>query len=325
MPGDRIGRAGDQVTAGGAMRVACVGGLNRDIRARSNAPLERGTSTPGIVRRDTGGVAGNIARSLGRLGAGVTIFSVVGEDPAGVTIAADLRHDGVDTSHLRVTTAAPTSTYVALLDERGELVGAVADMSAMDQADAAWIAQIEQNLAAFDAWAVDANLPASALDRLLGGRPFGPLVLVDPVSPAKAIRLRHLLPKIDVLTPDRSEAAALTGRDIEDRAGAHAAAAALVDAGATTVLLKLGSDGLVVGDATGTTHLAAIPPRRVVDVTGAGDALAAGYLYGSSIGAHNPERWGLAAASLTVEINRSVPEDLSVDALRQRMRVGAGG
>ena len=307
------------------MRVASVGGLNRDIRARANAPLERGTSTPGSVRRDTGGVAGNIARSLGRLGAGVTIFSVVGEDPSGATIAARLRHDGVDTSHLRVTTAAPTSTYVALLDERGELVGAVADMSAMDQADATWIAQIERNLAAFDAWAVDANLPASALDRLLGERPFGPLVLVDPVSPAKAIRLRHLLPKVDVLTPDRSEAAALTGGDIEDRAGAHAAAAALVDAGATTVLLKLGSDGLVVGDATGTTHLAAIPPRRVVDVTGAGDALAAGYLYGISIGAHNPERWGLAAASLTVESNRSVPEDLSVDALRQRMRAGTGG
>jgi pseudouridine kinase len=306
------------------MRVACVGGLNRDIRARSDAALERGTSNSGTVSRDTGGVAGNIARTLGGLGAGVAIFSVVGADAVGATITAGLRHDGVDTDHLRATAAAPTSTYVALLDESGELVGAVADMGAMDQADTTWIEQIEPDLAAFDAWAVDANLPASALERLLVERPSESFVLVDPVSSAKALRLRHLLPNIDVLTPDRSEAATLTGRDIENRAGALNAAAALVDAGATTVLLKLGSDGLVVADATGTTHLDAIPPRRVVDVTGAGDALAAGYLYGISIGARNPERWGLAAASLTVETSRSVAEGLSVDALRQRMSADAG-
>jgi pseudouridine kinase len=277
------------------------------------------------VNRDTGGVAGNIARSLGKLDTEVAIFALVGEDAVGATITAALRHDGVDTSHLRVTTAAPTGTYVALLDERGELVGAVADMSAMDQAGVAWIAQIEPDLTTFDAWAVDANLPVSALDRLLVERPSEFLVLVDPVSSAKAMRLRHLLPNIDILTPDRSEAAALTGRDIDDRCGALEAAAELVDAGAATVLLKLGSDGLVVADATGPTHLPAIPPRRVVDVTGAGDALAAGYLYGTTIGARYPEREGLAAASLTVETNRSVAEGLSVDALERRMSVDAGG
>ena len=313
------------MTAAGAMRIACVGGLNRDIRARSDAPLERGTSNPGTVRLDTGGVAGNIARALGRLETEVAIFSLVGEDVAGATITASLHDDGVDTSHLHVTSAAPTSMYVALLDERGELVGAVAGMGAMDQADATWIEQIEQDLTAFDAWAVDANLPASALDRLLVERPIEPLVLVDPVSSVKAMRLRHLLPNIDILTPDRSEAAALTGRDIDDRAGALEAAAELVDAGAATVLLKLGSDGLVVADDTGPTHLPAIPPRRVVDVTGAGDALAAGYLYGISIGARYPEREGLAAASLTVDTSRSVAEGLSVDALERRMSGDAGG
>jgi len=307
------------------MRVACVGGLNRDIRARSDAPLERGTSNPGTVRPDTGGVAGNIARCLGRLETEVAIFSLVGEDAAGATITASLHDDGVDTSHLHATSAAPTSMYVALLDERGELVGAVADMGAMDRADATWIEQIEPDLTAFDAWAVDANLPASALDRLLVERPSESFVLVDPVSSAKALRLRHLLPNIDVLTPNRSEAAALTGRDIDDRAGALEAAAELIEAGAATVLLKLGSDGLVVADETGPRHLTAIPPRRVVDVTGAGDALAAGYLHGITIGARNPERWGLAAASLTVESSRSVAEGLSVDVVRHRMGSVAAG
>jgi sugar/nucleoside kinase (ribokinase family) len=131
------------------------------------------------------------------------------------------------------------------------------------------------------------------------------------------------LSHIDVLTPDRSEAATLCGRNIEDIAGARAAATALVRAGAGVVLLKLGADGLILADGTGTTHLPPITPKRVVDVTGAGDALAAGYLYGVAIGAQEPVRWGLAAASITVESSRSVSDELSVAALRRR--AGAGG
>lgn len=306
------------------MRVACVGGVNHDIRGHASAPLERGTSNSGTVRRDVGGVAGNIARSLAGVDVAAAIFSVVGDDAAGRAITAVLQRDGVDTEHLRIRPAVRTSTYLALLDEVGELVGAVADMEAMEHADVGWIERIEPVLAGFDTWVVDTNLPAAALDRLLATRPPGVTVLADPVSAAKATRVRRLLSHIDVLTPDRSEAAALCGRNIEDIAGARAAATTLVRAGAGVVLLKLGADGLILADGSGTTHLPTITPNRVVDVTGAGDALAAGYLYGVAIGAEDPVRWGLAAASLTVESSRTVSEELSVATLRRRARADEG-
>ena len=101
----------------------------------------------------------------------------------------------------------------------------------------------------------------------------------------KAPRLATVLARCDVLFPDRGEAEALTGISVEDQASAAAAADELVGRGAATVVLKLGDDGVLVADASGRVWLPMIAPDRVRDVTGSGDSLVAGYLYGRSSGA----------------------------------------
>jgi pseudouridine kinase len=75
----------------------------------------------------------------------------------------------------------------------------------------------------------------------------------------------------------------------------------------------------VVADATGERTRPAIAPKTVRDVTGAGDALIAGYLAAWSRGEADPVGWGLAAASLTIETLDTVRDDLSVEMLRARM------
>jgi pseudouridine kinase len=93
----------------------------------------------------------------------------------------------------------------------------------------------------------------------------------------------------------------------------------LLAEGVATVILKLGAAGVIVGHDDATRHLDAIPPGRVVDVTGAGDAFAAGFLYGSMVGSVDPAACGLAAASLTVESVYAVAEELSIEALQRRL------
>lgn len=85
-------------------------------------------------------------------------------------------------------------------------------------------------------------------------------VVVDPVmiskhghalldAEAQAALRRALLPQAFLLTPNRPEAEALSGRDIPDRAGALEAARALLDLGPRAVLLKGGHfEGPVAGD-----------------------------------------------------------------------------
>ena len=76
---------------------------------------------------------------------------------------------------------------------------------------------------------------------------------------------------IDIIAPNETEAAALTGRTIANRADALAAARNLVALGARAALITLGSDGALYCDDSRALHCPAVAVRAV-DTTAAGDA-----------------------------------------------------
>ncbi len=136
------------------------------------------------------------------------------------------------------------------------------------------------------------------------------------VSVVKAARLPRDLAGVDLLFLNADEAGALAGAlPPED------AAAALRARGAGAVVLTRGSLGLVLADGDGIAALPAIPVARVVDVTGAGDALVAGTLRGLIDGKplRAALRLGLAAAALALERPGGVPQDLSPALLERAM------
>jgi pseudouridine kinase len=259
-------------------------------------------------------VAANVARTLGLLGADVALFSVVGGDDPGRLLRAIVERDGVDAAGVEVTTGR-TGTYLAVLDADGSLVVGAADLAVLEQRDAAWGRDVARRAADRRLWVVDANVPAPTLVGLLEHLPDEATVLADPVSVSKSERLAPVLGFIDVVFPDQAEAAALAGSP-----GAEPAETAtrIVGMGAGSVVMSQGSRGVLVADAAGTAVHPAIPPDRVVDVTGAGDALVAGYAYGLAYGV-DPVATALAAASLTVESPGSVRADLTPAMLGSRL------
>ena len=88
--------------------------------------------------------------------------------------------------------------------------------------------------------------------------------------------------------------------------------------GVGTVVVTLGSEGVFLADGVVSEAVPAIAPHGpLTDVTGAGDALVAGYIYGLSHQDPNPLRLGLAAASLVLEAGGDMSE-LSADRLLER-------
>ncbi len=299
------------------MRIVCLGAVNQDVKARVSSPVIMGTSNPGHVDRSVGGVAANIARNLARLEMPVTLASAVGDDTVGRAMLGSLRADGVDTAGVTVVTGGRTGSYVAVLDDEGELAAAVADVEILDGLEPAWATRTAGALTDADVWVIETNLPEAVIGAVLDLRPSGVTVVADPVSVPKAGRLLRHLERIDVLLPAVTEGAALVG--IEDARGRVTdVAVRLADLGVGTVLLKLGAGGVLVVTRHRTELVPAIPPDHVTDVTGAGDAMAAGYLYGLAIAAADPVRYGLAAASLTVERGETVAPGMSVDAVEAR-------
>ena len=290
--------------------VVCVGALHIDAKARLAGDLIPGTSNPAAVTRTLGGVACNVARSLVRLGVPVSLVSVIGDDDVGHRLLGRAALEGVGVDEVVVLPGSATAGYTAVLEKSGSLAFGIADMAIYESFGADIIERaLRHHRGAI--WFVDANPAADALEAM--GAVDDDLAL-DPVSIAKARRLLPLLAKAAVAFPDAGEAEALTGI-------AHPGTAAkeLVAAGVGVAVVTLGLDGVVVADATGERTRPAIAPKTVRDVTGAGDALIAGYLAAWSRGEADPVGWGLAAASLTIETLDTVRDDLTLEMLRARM------
>ncbi len=307
-----------------AARIACIGGADMDRKARLQAPAVLGSSNPVTTEATPGGVARNVAATLGRLRFPISLFSVVGDDPAGTTVLRQTAAAGVKVTGVARLGLAKTAGYTAILQPGGDLVIGIAEMAIFDQLTPAWIHAHLPDLAGHDYWFVDANLPADVLQALLrAGERTGKTVLADPVSAAKAPRLRPVLDRIDVLFPDPLETAALIGRPVQSTAEALSAAAALRAAGVGTVVVTLGAQGIAIDDGGQRAVVPPPPVDSVRDVTGAGDAFIAGFLYGML--RHGPGAgvdYGLAAAALVIADTRSAADSLTVDTLEQRAGQG---
>ncbi len=297
----------DGLHGGEAPAIACIGGAHLDRKARLAGTVRLGSSNPVTVSGAAGGVARNVAEAVARLGHAVSLFSAVGRDDEGEALLAALAGLGVGVAHVR-RAQAPTGSYTAVLDRDGALVLGLADMTIYDALDPAWADATAADLSRHPIWVVDANLPGPTIERLLRHKGRA-RVFADPVSAAKAKRLLPVLGQLDGVFPDRAEAAALSGLAVETAEQALTAARAIRARGPDTVLVSFGAEGLAVAR-PGEEAVLPAPPARVVDVTGAGDALIAGYLHGL-LTANAGVRYGLAAAGLALACEEAVPPDLT--------------
>jgi pseudouridine kinase len=312
------------ITPKSATRIACIGGVVLDRKARVEDGVRPGTSNPVKVTSCPGGVAGNVARNLARLDCRVSLFSIVGEDAAGDALVQTLESDGVNVSGVSRSVVHATANYTAMLEPEGSLFVGLADMDIFEEADDKWADGIAAELARNSLWVIDANLPAATIERLLKAHKGKAKVLGDPISVAKAKRFRGALDSIDVIFPNAKEAAVLSGCTVKTCEDVAKAASEIRGRGVGAVIVTLGADGIYVDDAGGERFMAAIPAKRVRDVTGAGDALVAGYAYGMAAGGkYEPALFGLAAASVTLETEESAARGFSAEILLRRIELRA--
>jgi sugar/nucleoside kinase (ribokinase family) len=259
------------------------------------------------MREDVGGGAFNALRSAVRRGVCASLLSVRGGDAAADMVARAIEGAGIaDISAVFLDRTTPS--YTALLDSDGELVAGFADMALYEIAFPRQMvrAKVREAIAAADAVLCDANLPRSALGRLVALCTNKPVFAIA-ISPAKVIRLQPVLADLALLFMNRREVAALTG--LEPGEPGTEMAAALRRAGLQCGVVTSGSGPVLGFDAEG-DFIIAPPSTQVTDVTGAGDALAgatiAALLRGLTLRAALRE--GVAAAMLAVASPNAVPD-----------------
>lgn len=298
--------------------VVVVGGANMDICGRPAAPLVPRDSNIGSVRLSPGGVGRNIAHNLALLGVDVRLVSAFGDDAQAASLMAGCRAAGIDISSSLVVPGAATSTYLYVTDETGEMEVAINDMAILEEMTDERLAERLDLMQGAAVVLVDTNLPPATIAWLT--RELRVPIFCDPISTAKAGKLGDSLGRIHTLKPNRLEAEALTGVDARDEWGLSRAAEALLATGLGRAFVSLGADGLLCAERGRSLRLPLLP-CRVVNTTGAGDAMMAALVWAHLRGLdlEGAGLAGLAAAALTVESPDTVNARLSEQALIERM------
>jgi len=255
--------------------IAVVGSLNVDVSVRVPRFVRPGeTLRATSLDLGAGGKGVNQAIAAARLGGRVHLVGRVGADEFAEIPLRALREAGVDVTHVEVLVGERTGMALITVDEQtGQNQIAVAAGANR----AVTVAHVRDAVTAFRASGVvlvQLELPPETIDAALAlARAHHARTLLDP-APARELS-DATLAQVDVLTPNETEAEALTGVAIRDVESAAHAGARLQARSGGDVVVKLGAQGCVWVHATGFEHIPA-PRVRALDTTGAGDAFNAG-------------------------------------------------
>ena len=298
--------------------VTVVGGVNVDIGGRPEAALVARDSNPGAVHSSLGGVGRNIAHNMALLGLDTRLLTAFGDDLNAQKLAASCGELGIDISQSPVIPGGRTSTYLFINDERGDMALAVSDMEIYRHLTPQALAQRHKLLDASQVVVIDTNIPEESI-AWLAENCAAPL-FADPVSTAKAVKLKPVLGKLHTLKPNRLEAELLSGVPITGEASLNKAADALLETGLRRVFISLGADGVFAADHSGRVQLPCLP-AELVNATGCGDAFMAAiawaYLRGTDLA--DTARAGLASSSIAMESKETINPAMSEEALESRL------
>ena len=255
------------------MDILVIGGANLDIKAKCVGAHVAATSNISHISTKPGGVARNIAHNLAKLGMGVGLLSVVGKDAAGESLLQATAAAGVDIS-ICYKAKGTTGTYLAFLDQNGELITAANDMAIVNAITPDVIFANKAKIETAKFILADCNLSSETLNAIV--KLAAHKLIIEPVSVEKSERLKLLLSLSSVFlaTPNRDQIEALTGtRDATE------AAKILQDQGLHNLVIHAGQLGAFVFDGNTITQISS-KAKKVNDVTGAGDAATAGLICG---------------------------------------------
>ncbi|MCU0127020.1 ribokinase [Pseudomonas vlassakiae] len=282
-------------------KVVVVGSLNMDLVARAQRLPRAGETLAGEhFFTVPGGKGANQAVAVARLGGSVAMVGNVGDDAYGQQLRQALEVEGIDCQAVSVcpgvssgvalitVDAASQNCIVIIPGGNGLLTPeSVQRFDALLQAAEVIICQLE----------VPVETVAWTLAR---GRELGKQVILNPapaIGPLPADWFAH----IDYLTPNESEAEALTGERVDDLDSARRAGERLLQLGAGKVIITLGAQGALFVSRDGSQHFPA-PKVQPLDTTAAGDTFIGGFAAALVQGKGEGEAiaFGQRAAALSV-------------------------
>jgi ribokinase len=236
----------------------------------SRRPEPGETLLVGDIRLVPGGKGANAAVAAARLDAQVRFIGCVGDDAFGRTLRDSLTHEGIDCEHLR-TGKRGSGTAVILLDQN---TGQNAIMVGPGTNYELTLPRDDTPFQWADIMMLQLETPVAInIEAVRRARAHGVRVVLDP-APAVDDLPEELLTLADIVSPNESELATLTGRRLDGIDDALSAARSLLHRGVKELVVKLGERGALRVNHETRQHFEPVKIKPV-DTTAAGDAFTA--------------------------------------------------
>lgn len=286
--------------------IAVLGGINMDLVTVTPRFPEAGETVVGSrFLTYPGGKGANQAVAAARMGGRVFMVGRVGTDVFGTQLVEALSQSGVDCSRVGYSR---TSSGIAVIniDESAQnrIIQVLGANDTCGETEEYQIAELLPEISTLMLQlevSIELSLKAA---RMAAAQ--GKTVVLDP-SPVRPLPA-EFYSRCTVITPNETDAQALVGFPVVDRASAARAAGELLTRGVQNVIVKLGEQGAYYATISGGGH---VPPFKVkaVDSVGAGDAFNGALAVALAEGKGLEEATRIASAAGALAVTRYGAQD----------------
>lgn len=252
-------------------KIVVLGSCNTDMVVKSSRlPVPGETILGGTFMMNTGGKGANQAVAASRLGGKVIFVTKTGNDLFGSQSIDLYAKENIDTRYILCDRDSPSGIALIMVDEEGENCIAVAS-GANGTFKKEDLKDIESDIiSSASIILMQLEIPIETVEHIAKlAKKNNVMVVLNP-APAQYLSDK-LLSTISVLIPNRIEAELLTGIKVTDWDSAKKAADVLSSKGVETVIITLGSDGVLLKERD-EYHEIPAEKRETIDTTAAGDA-----------------------------------------------------
>jgi pseudouridine kinase len=303
-----------------------IGAANIDINGKSNKPIILNDSNPGQMSISAGGVTRNVLENLARMGCPCKIITAIGDDNNGKFIKKHSTQAGIDFSYALTVKDENSSSYLCLLNEKGDMYISLSDMKIVNNITVDYLKKIENVILNAKIITIDPCLSEEVIDFICRNYSKTKEIFCDPVSSAYAKRVKKYLPYIHTIKPNEMELEVLTNHPTKTKQDKIEACKILVEKGVKRIFVSLGKDGCLYYDCLGNCLTRSFSEVKMINASGAGDSFMAGVIYGyvNDFEIEKTLDYALAAGIIAISTTHTINPEMGLDKIEDIIRKERG-